>query len=186
MSDEFDLADYERRMDGALSSMSTEMGSLRTGRASVGILEPVMVEAYGSTMPLNQVGTISVPEARLLAVSVWDKGMVSAVDKAIRNSGLGLNPAVDGTLIRIPLPDLNEERRRELAKVAAKYAESARIAIRNVRRDGMDKLKKMEKDGDISQDEHKAHADDIQALTDRLIARVDELLSSKEKEIMQV
>jgi ribosome recycling factor len=142
MSDEFDLADYERRMDGALSSMSTEMGSLRTGRASVGILEPVMVEAYGSTMPLNQVGTISVPEARMLAVSVWDKGMVSAVDKAIRNSGLGLNPAVDGTLIRIPLPDLNEERRRELAKVAAKYAESARIAIRNVRRDGMDKLKK--------------------------------------------
>ena len=146
MSDEFDLADYERRMDGALSSMSTEMGSLRTGRASVGILEPVMVEAYGSTMPLNQVGTISVPEARMLAVSVWDKGMVSAVDKAIRNSGLGLNPAVDGTLIRIPLPDLNEERRRELAKVAAKYAESARIAIRNVRRDGMDTLKKMEKD----------------------------------------
>ncbi len=186
MSNEFDLADYERRMDGALSSMSTEMGTLRTGRASVGILEPVMVEAYGSAMPLNQVGTISVPEPRMLAVSVWDKGMVAAVDKAIRNSGLGLNPAVDGTLIRIPLPDLNEERRRELTKVAAKYAESARVAIRNVRRDGMDKLKKMEKDGDISQDEQKAHSDDIQQLTDKFIGKVDEMLASKEKEIMQV
>ncbi len=186
MSNEFELADYERRMDGALSSMTTEMGTLRTGRASVGILEPVMVEAYGSAMPLNQVGTISVPEPRMLAVSVWDKGMVSAVDKAIRNSGLGLNPAVDGTLIRIPLPDLNEERRRELTKVAAKYAESARVAIRNVRRDGMDKLKKMEKDGDISQDEQKAHSDDIQNLTDKFIGKVDEMLASKEKEIMQV
>lgn len=185
MSD-FDLNDIERRMEGAISTLTGEFASLRTGRASVGILDPVMVEAYGSSMPLNQVGTVSVPESRMLAVSVWDKSMVAAVDKAIRNSGLGLNPAVDGTLIRIPLPDLNEERRRELSKVAAKYAEQTRVAIRNVRRDGMDKLKKMEKDSEISQDEHKAYGEDIQAVTDKLIKLVDSMLANKEKEIMQV
>ncbi|MCP1335823.1 ribosome recycling factor [Futiania mangrovi] len=186
MSGEFNKKDLERRMEGALSTLQSEFGGLRTGRASASLLDPVTVEAYGATMPLNQVGTVSVPEPRMLAVQVWDRGMVSAVDKAIRNAGLGLNPMPDGTLIRIPIPELNEERRRELTKVAAKYAEQARIAVRNVRRDGMDTLKRLEKDGEIGQDEHKRLADEVQSLTDRTIGKIDESLAHKEKEIMQV
>jgi len=186
MSDDFDLKDLERRMDGAISALKTEFASLRTGRASAGIVEPVMVNAYGSTMPLSQVGTIGVPEPRMISIQVWDKSLVGAVDKAIRNSGLGLNPVVDGTLVRIPIPELNEERRTELAKVAHQYAEQGRIAVRNVRRDGMDKLKKAEKNGDMSEDEHKAWSDEVQALTDLIIERIDKALETKESEIMQV
>ncbi|MDX5359686.1 MAG: ribosome recycling factor [Alphaproteobacteria bacterium] len=186
MSGQFNRKDLERRMDGALSTLQSEFAGLRTGRASASLLEPVMVDAYGTSMPITQVGTITVPEPRMLAVQVWDKSMVSAVDKAIRNAGLGLNPMPDGTLIRIPIPELNEERRRELTKVAAKYAEQARIAVRNVRRDGMDTLKKLEKDGEIGQDEQKRLADEVQSMTDRTIGKIDESLSHKEKEIMQV
>ncbi len=142
-------------MDGALEALRKEFGGLRTGRASASLLEPITVEAYGQQMPLNQVGTISVPEARLITVQVWDRGMVKAVEKAIRDGGLGLNPQTDGQNVRVPIPDLNQERRTELSKVASRYAEQARVAVRNVRRDGMDMLKRMEKDGDISQDEHK-------------------------------
>ena len=182
----FDLKDLERRMDGALSSLSQEFGGLRTGRASVNLLDSVMVPAYGSTMPLNQVASVSVPESRMLSVNVWDKQLVGATDKAIRDSGLGLNPVVDGTNLRIPIPPLNEERRAELAKIAGKYAESARVAVRNVRRDGMDQLKKMEKDGEIGEDEQRAHADDVQKITDAHIKRIDEALKAKEEEIMQV
>ena len=186
MSDDIDLDDLERRMNGAVDVLSQEFGGLRTGRASTSLLDPVTVDAYGSQMPLNQVATVSVPEPRLIGVSVWDKSMVPAVEKAIRNSGLGLNPATDGTLVRIPIPELNEERRAELAKVAGKYAEQARIAVRNVRRDGMDTLKRQEKDGDISQDDQKLYGDEIQAMTDKIIARIDETLATKEAEIMQV
>lgn len=182
----FDVKDLERRMDGAISNLSEEFGGLRTGRASVNLLDSVMVPAYGSTMPLNQVGSVSVPDSRMLAVNIWDKSIVGAADKAIRDSGLGLNPVVDGTNLRIPIPPLNEERRKELAKIAGKYAESARVAVRNVRRDGMDQLKKMEKDGAISEDEHRALADDVQKLTDAHIARIDAALKAKEEEIMQV
>lgn len=181
-----DLSDIRRRMDGALETLRKEFQGLRTGRASVNLLDPVIVEAYGSTMPLNQVGTVSAPEPRLLTVSVWDKGMVKATEKAIREAGLGLNPSADGTLIRVPLPELNQERRAELAKVASKYAEQARVSVRNVRRDGMDMLKKHEKDGDISQDEHRKWSDEVQSLTDAHIKKIDETLASKEKEIMQV
>ncbi|MEO1029114.1 MAG: ribosome recycling factor [Pseudomonadota bacterium] len=182
----YDEKDLKRRMDGALTSLSKEFGGLRTGRASVNLLDTIQVPAYGGMSPLNQVGSVSVPEARMLAVNIWDKSLVGAVDKAIRDSGLGLNPVVDGTNLRIPIPPLNEERRAELSKVAGQYAESARIAVRNVRRDGMDALKKMEKDGDISQDEQKSLEGDVQKLTDEFISKVDEALKSKTAEIMQV
>ena len=183
---ELDIGDLDRRMDGAVEALRRELVGLRAGRASASLLEPVVVEAYGADMPLNQVGTISVPESRMLSVQVWDKGLVKAVEKAIRNASLGLNPAADGTLVRVPIPELSEERRSELVKVAHKYAEEARIAVRNVRRNGMDELKRMEKDGDISQDEQRVRGEDIQKLTDAHIKMVDELLESKEQEIMQV
>ncbi|WP_028464739.1 MULTISPECIES: ribosome recycling factor [Nisaea] len=186
MSEGPDLDDLKRRMDGAISALDKEFQGLRTGRASVNLLEPIMVEAYGSKMPINQVGTVGVPEPRMLTVQVWDKSMTKAVEKAIRESDLGLNPQVDGQLLRIPLPDLSEERRAELAKVAAKYAESARIAVRNVRRDGMDSLKKAEKDGDLSQDEKHLYEEEVQEMTDKFVSRIDDALGSKEKEIMQV
>ena len=188
MSDETeaDIEDLQRRMDGALSALKTEFGGLRTGRASASLVEPVVVEAYGSQMPINQVGTVGVPEPRMLTVQVWDKGLVAATEKAIRNAGLGINPVVDGQLIRIPIPELNEERRRELTKIASKYAEQARVAVRNVRRDGMDSLKRMEKDGHISEDDHKLYADEIQSMTDGVIKKIDEALDVKDSEIMQV
>lgn len=181
-----DMDDLNRRMDGALTILKNDFGGLRTGRASTTLLEPIMVEAYGQQMPLSQVGTISAPEPRLLSVQVWDKGQVSFVEKAIREAGLGLNPVTDGQMVRVPLPELNEERREELAKIAGKYAEQARVAVRNVRRDGMDQLKKGEKDGEISQDEQKSLSDDVQKLTDDFIAKIDEALSQKETEIRQV
>lgn len=183
---EFDLDDIERRMDGALEALRHEFAGLRTGRASPNLLDPVTVDAYGTRMPLNQVGTVGVPEPRLLTVSIWDKSMVKATEKAIRDAGLGLNPQSDGMLIRIPIPELNEERRRELGKVAGKYAEQARIAVRNVRRDGMDALKKQEKEGDLSQDDHRLYADEVQAVTDKHIKAIDDMLSAKETEIMRV
>lgn len=186
MADDPDLDDINKRMDGAVSVLRTEFAGLRTGRASPDLLTPVTVDAYGSQLPINQVGNIGVPEPRMLTVQVWDKGMVKAVEKAIRDSGLGLNPQTDGQLIRVPIPELNEERRREMGKIAAKYAEQARVAVRNVRRDGMDMLKRMEKDGDLSQDDQKIYADEIQELTDKHIKAIDEALSAKEKEIMQV
>jgi len=181
-----DLEDLNRRMKGALEVLHSEFAGLRTGRASAGLLEPLTVEAYGSKMPMNQVGTISVPDARMLTVQVWDQGLVASVERAIMESGLGLNPSRDGNLVRIPIPQLSEERRGELAKIAHKYAEQARIAVRNVRRDGMDKLKRMERDGDLSQDEQRAWGDDLQKLTDECVKEVDEALAAKEKEIMQV
>ena len=183
---DFDLKDIKRRMTGAMDSLKKEFGGLRTGRASASILEPIKVDAYGTPTPLSQVGTISVPEPRMLSVSVWDKTVAPAVEKAIRNSALGLNPVVEGTLIRIPIPPLNEERRNELAKTAGGYAEQARIAVRNVRRDGMDALKKAEKDGDIGEDEHKKLSDQVQQATDDQINEIDELLKSKQEEIIQV
>ncbi|MEL7108207.1 MAG: ribosome recycling factor [Pseudomonadota bacterium] len=182
----YDKKDLERRMDGAISSLQTELQGLRTGRASVNLLDSVNVSAYGSSMPLNQVGSVSIMDARMIAVNVWDKGLVGAADKAIRESGLGLNPVVDGQTLRIPIPPLNEERRVELSKVAGKYAEAARVAVRNVRRDGMDSLKKMEKDGDISEDEHRSLTDEVQKLTDVYVSKVDDALKAKEAEIMQV
>jgi ribosome recycling factor len=173
-------------MDGAVDAMKNEFSGLRTGRASAALLEPVMVDAYGSVMPLNQVGTVSVPEPRMLSIQVWDETLAPAVDKAIRNSGLGLNPMAEGAVIRIPVPELTEDRRRELTKVAHSYAEKARVAVRNVRRDGMDTLKQMEKDGDISEDEHRQQSDQVQSLTDEIIKTVDDLLNHKDGEIMQV
>ena len=181
-----DLSDFQRRMDGALDALRKELNGLRTGRASASLLEPVTVDAYGSVMPLTQVGTIGVPEPRLITVTVWDRGMVKAVEKAIRDSGLGLNPQTEGSTIRVPIPELNQERRTELAKVAGKYAEQARVAVRNVRRDAMDSLKKREKDHEISQDEHKQLADEVQKMTDAHIKKVDEAFAAKEKEIRQV
>lgn len=183
---DYDEADLKRRMDGALESLRKEFGGLRTGRASAALLDPIKVEAYGSPTPINQVGTVSVPEPRMISVQVWDKDLVGAVDKAIRNSALGLNPVMEGQLLRIPIPPLNEERRAEIAKLAGTYAENARVAVRNVRRDGMDALKKMEKDGVLSEDEHKAFAEDVQKLTDDAIKRIDESLKAKQEEIMQV
>ncbi|MEO1223227.1 MAG: ribosome recycling factor [Pseudomonadota bacterium] len=183
---DIDLDDIERRMNGAVEALRTEFGGLRTGRASPTLLEPITVEAYGAVMPMNQVGTIGVPEPRLLTVQVWDNGLVKAVEKAIRDAGLGLNPQTDGALVRVPIPELNEERRKELGRVASKYAEQARVAARNVRRDGMDRLKKMEKDGDLSQDDHRLYADEIQTLTDQTIQKIDDALAAKESEIMQV
>jgi len=183
---DFDLADIERRMDGALNALSREFGGLRTGRAATSLLEPLTVDAYGSQMPMNQVGTVGAPEPRLLTVQVWDQGLVKAVEKAIRESDLGLNPQTEGNLIRVPIPDLSEERRVELKKVAARYAEQARVAVRNVRRDGMEALKRMEKEGQMSKDEHHDKAVEIQQVTDKHIASIDESLDHKEKEIMQV
>lgn len=183
---DLDLDDIQRRMDGAVVALKAEFAGLRTGRASASLLEPINVEAYGSRMPLNQVATISVPEPRMISVQVWDRSMAKAVEKAIRESDLGLNPQSDGQLIRVPLPDLSEERRTELVKVASKYAESARVAVRNVRRDGMDHLKRSEKDGDVSQDERRMYEDEIQDLTDKHVKAIDEALASKEKDIMQV
>ena len=184
--DDLDLADLERRMDGALTSLAKEFQGLRTGRASTQLLDSVTVEAYGASMPINQIATVSVPEPRMLSVQVWGKENTKITEKAIRESNLGLNPQVDGQLLRIPLPDLSEERRQELSKIAAKYAENAKIAVRNVRRDGMDTTKKMEKDGDISQDDRHIYDEEIQTITDKSINKIDELLSSKEVEIMQV
>ena len=181
-----DLKELEKRMSTALDALKKEFGGLRTGRASVNLLDPVMVEAYGQRMPLNQVGTVSAPEPRLLTVNVWDKGLVTPTAKAIRDAGLGLNPQPDGQLIRIPLPELTSERRTELAKLAHKYAEGARVAVRNIRRDGMDALKKAEKDHKISQDEHRQKSDEVQKLTDRFVKSVDEALVAKEKEIKTV
>ena len=179
----YDKADLERRMNGAIDNLHQEYTGLRTGRASVNMLDPVVVDVYGSKMPLNQVGTVSAPEARMLSVTVWDASQTKAVEKAIRESGLGLNPQAEGTLIRIPVPELNEERRAELSKVAGKYAETARVAIRNVRRDGMDAIKK---DDDYSEDDKKRLSDEVQKLTDDAVKRVDELLASKDKDIMTV
>jgi ribosome recycling factor len=186
MSEGIDFKDIQRRMDGAVAAFKSDLASLRTGRASSNLLDVVQVDAYGSKMPLNQVANVTVPEPRMLGVSVWDKQMVGAVDRAIRESNLGLNPIVDGQNLRIPLPELNEERRKELAKIAHTYAENARVAVRHVRRDGMDDLKKAEKDGDISQDDHRRDSDRVQKMTDEVIAEIDRLLGEKEKEIMHV
>jgi ribosome recycling factor len=181
-----DLKELEKRMGSAMDALKKEFTGLRTGRASVNLLDPVQVEAYGQRMPLNQVGTVSAPEPRLLTVSVWDKSLVTPTAKAIRDSGLGLNPAPDGQLIRIPIPELTTERRNELAKLAHKYAEQGRVAVRNVRRDGMEALKKAEKDHKISQDEHRQKSDEVQKLTDRYVKQVDDALTHKEKEIKTV
>ncbi len=186
MSDTFSKDEVARRMKGAVSTLKTEFAGLRTGRASPALLDPVVVEAYGNQMPISQVGTISTPEPRLLTVQVWDKGLAKAVDKAIRDAGLGLNPQMDGQLLRIPIPELNEERRKELAKLASKYAEQARVAVRNVRRDGMEVLKRLEKDHKIGQDEHHDKGDELQKLTDAHIKDIDQILQGKEQEIMQV
>ena len=181
-----DLSDVKRRMDSAFDVLKKEFGGLRTGRASPSLLDHVMVDAYGSSMPLNQCGTVGVPEARLITVQVWDRGLVKSIDKGIREAGLGLNPQIDGQLIRIPLPALTEDRRKELSKIAHKYAEQARVAVRNVRRDGMELLKKSEKDHKITEDEHRKQSAEVQKLTDEHIKKVDETLAAKEKEIMQV
>lgn len=182
----YDAKEIKRRMEGAVNAFKSDIASLRTGRASANILDPVTVEAYGSRMPLNQVANISVPEPRMLSVSIWDKSMIKAVEHAIRESNLGLNPIVDGQNLRIPLPELNEERRKSLVKVAHDYAEKARVAVRHVRRDGMDILKKAEKDGDMSQDDSRAQSDKVQKMTDETISEIDRLLAEKEKEIMHV
>tara|TARA_A100001037_G_scaffold215022_1_gene192948 strand:+ start:1155 stop:1709 length:555 start_codon:yes stop_codon:yes gene_type:complete len=181
-----DENDLKRRMDGAIEALKREFAGLRTGRASTSLLDMVQVDAYGANMPMNQVASVSLPEPRLLTVQVWDDGNVKAVERAIIDSELGLNPQTEGNLIRVPIPELSEERREEMTKVAAKYAEQARVAVRNVRRDGMDGLKKLEKDGEISKDEHRARGDDIQQMTDGHISNIDELLETKEQEIMQV
>ncbi|WP_144293067.1 ribosome recycling factor [Rhodoligotrophos appendicifer] len=178
--------ELKRRMQGAFSKLKEEFAGLRTGRASIHLLEPITVEAYGSAMSLNQVANVSVPESRMLSVQVWDRGLVSAVEKAIRNSSLGLNPITEGQTLRVPVPELSQERRKELAKVAHNYAEASKVAVRNVRRDGMEQLKRLEKDGEISQDEQRAWADDVQKLTDQFIKDIDEALTHKEAEIMQI
>ncbi|MBY8975820.1 ribosome recycling factor [Rhodobacteraceae bacterium NNCM2] len=187
MSDdiEIDIDDLSRRMEGAIAALKSEFASLRTGRASASMLDAVLVDAYGTMTPLNQVGTINVPEPRMVTMSVWDKSLVGKVDKAIRQSGLGLNPVVDGTLLRLPIPELNEERRRELTKVAGNYAENAKVAVRNVRRDGMDQIKKAKATG-MSEDDQKIWSDEIQELTDNFIKRVDTALETKQEEIMQI
>jgi ribosome recycling factor len=186
MADAYNKDEMNRRMTGAVATLKGEFAGLRTGRASPALLDPVTVEAYGNVVPINQVGTISTPEPRMITVQVWDKGLAKAVDKAIRDAGLGLNPQMDGQLLRIPLPELNEERRRELSKLASKYAEAARVAVRNVRRDGMEILKKLEKDHKISQDEQHSQAEELQKLTDAHIKDIDSMLHAKEQEIMQV
>jgi ribosome recycling factor len=182
----FDKEDVKRRMKGAVTTLKSEFAGLRTGRASPAILDPVHVPAYGNPMPVSQLGTVSAPEPRLLTVQVWDRSLVKAVDKAIRDAGLGLNPQVDGQLLRIPIPELNEERRRELAKLAAKYSEAARVAVRNVRRDGMEHLKRLEKEHGISEDQHRKLADELQKMTDENIRDIDQTLHAKDQEIMHV
>ena len=182
---EIDLDDLEKRMNGALGNLKLEFQSLRTGRASASMVEPVTVDAYGAITPINQVATVNVPEPRMLTINVWDKSLVAAVEKAIRQSGLGINPVVDGTILRLPIPELNEERRRELAKVAGQYAESARVAVRNVRRDGMDQIKKAKAAG-MSEDDQKLWSDEVQSLTDAGIQKIDDALANKQEEIMQV
>lgn len=186
MSDNFDLKDLERRMNGALEALKSEFSGLRTGRASANLLDPITVDAYGAKMPLNQVGTVSVPEPRMLSVQVWDAGLTGAVEKAIRESSLGLNPVTEGQTLRIPLPELTEERRKDLTKVAHQYAENARVAVRNVRRDGMDTLKKLEKSSEIGEDEMHSKSDEVQKLTDSVIKLIDEALDVKDADIMQV
>ena len=188
MSDEFflDTDDLERRMKGAMANLRTEFASLRTGRASASMLEPIMVDAYGSMTPINQVGTVNVPEPRMVTVNIWDKGLVGKAEKAIRESGLGINPQLNGTIIMLPIPELNEERRRELTKVAASYAESGRVSVRNVRRDGMDQIKKAKADGSVSEDDMKFWESEVQTMTDTYIKNVDDLLATKQEEIMQV
>jgi ribosome recycling factor len=182
----YDKSDIQRRMHGALENLKHDLAGLRTGRASTALLDPIQVEVYGANMPINQVATVSVPEPRLISVQVWDKSNITPVEKAIRNAGLGINPIVDGTTIRLPIPDLTEERRKELAKLAGQYAEKARIAVRNVRRDGMDHLKKLEKDGHVSADDVDLWADEIQQLTDRQVQAINHLLEAKEKDITTV
>ena len=187
MSDDFmlDTDDLERRMNGAMQLLKSEFASLRTGRASASMLEPISVEAYGQRTPINQIGTINVPESRMVTINVWDRSLLNNVEKAIRESGLGINPQLNGTLIMLPIPELNEERRRDLTRVAAQYAENARVAIRNVRRDGMDQIKKAKLEG-ISEDDQKLWESEVQDLTDKKIASVDSALETKQKEIMQV
>ena len=186
MAQEELLKDLRRRMDGAIEVLRKEFGGLRTGRASAGLLEPVRVTAYGNPVPINQVASINVPEPRMITVQVWDRGVVKAVDKAIREAGLGLNPQTEGQTIRVPIPELNEERRREITRKAAEYAEQARVAVRKVRQHGIESLRRLEKDGDISQDEQRKVQADIQHLTDDHIKRIDETLAQKDKEILQV
>ncbi len=186
MSDAIDFGELKRRMEGAVGAFKHDLAALRTGRASANLLDPVQVDAYGSKMPINQVATISVPEPRMVSVNVWDKSMVSAVERAIRDSNLGLNPITDGTNLRIPIPELNEERRKSLVKLAHGYAENSKVAVRHVRRDGMDELKKAEKNHAISEDDLHRFSDRVQKMTDETIAEVDKLLAAKEEEIMQV
>lgn len=182
---DIDLDAIQRRMDGAMNALKMEFASLRTGRASASMLDPIQVDAYGQMTPINQLGTVNVPEPRMVVINVWDKGMIGKVEKAIRESGLGINPVSDGPLIRLPIPELNEQRRKELTKVAAQYAESAKVAIRNVRRDGMDQIKKAKSAG-MSEDDQKMWSDEVQELTDKAIAQVDKALETKQAEIMQV
>lgn len=186
MSAKFDINDLDKRMRAAVDVLKREFAGLRTGRASASLLEPVQVQLYGQRMPLSQVGTISVPESRMLSVQVWDKAAVSAVDKAIREANLGLNPIIDGQLIRMPIPMLTADRRAELVKIAHKYTEAARVAVRNVRRDGMEALKKAEKDGDMSQDDHKKNSTKVQELTDKIIKEIDAAMTQKDAEINKV
>jgi ribosome recycling factor len=186
MAAEFSLDDITSRMTKSIHALDEEFAGLRTGRANPGLLEPINVEAYGSHMPLNQLATVSVPEPRMLSVQVWDQGLTKAVEKSIRESGLGLNPIAEGTVIRVPIPELNEERRRELTKVAHTYAEQARVAVRHIRRDGMEQLKKLEKDGDMGQDECRVLQDQVQKATDDAVTEIDAHLAAKEEEIMQV
>jgi ribosome recycling factor len=186
MATTFDLADVKRRMQGAINAFKNDLASLRTGRASPNLLDPIQIDAYGAMMPISQVATVNVPEPRLLSVQVWDRGMVHAVEKAIRDSDLGLNPLTEGQVIRLRIPEMTEQRRKEMAKVAHKYAEEARIAIRHVRRDGIDLLKKLKKDGVMSEDDERRHEQEVQKATDQSIAEADGLLASKEKEIMHV
>ena len=186
MAEALSLDDLKSRMQKTIGSLKDELAGLRTGRASASLLEPITVEAYGSRMPLNQLATVTVPEPRMLSVQVWDRSMAGAVEKAIRSSGLGLNPAAEGGVIRVPLPELNEERRRELTKVAHSYAEQARVAVRHIRRDGLDLLKKLERDGDLSQDDSRKQGEQVQAATDAAVAEIDGILAVKEQEIMQV
>ena len=183
---EINKDDLVKRMDGAINSFNGDLAGLRTGRASTNMVDGILVDAYGQKMPIDQVGSISVPEARMISIQVWDKGLVIAVEKAIHESGLGLNPQTDGELIRIPIPELNEERREELSKIAGKYAEQSRVAIRNVRRDGMDEIKKIEKDGTVGKDRAVDLSNEVQELTDDYIKKIDEMLSQKENEIRQV
>ena len=180
---EIDTDALQRRMDGAMNALRGEFASLRTGRASAAIVEPIMVDAYGQMTPINQLGTVNVPEPRMVVINVWDKGMIAKVEKAIRESGIGINPITDGPLIRLPIPELNEERRRELSKVAGTYAENAKVAIRNIRRDGMDQIKKAK---GMGEDDQKMWSEEVQALTDKAIAAIDRALDSKQQEIMQV